>query len=59
MGHLEYLFAAYSVIFIALFLYLLIIGRKQAKLEDSLAELEKMLSERLGSAAASRSRESV
>ncbi len=43
MEHLGYLFAAYSAIFIAIFLYVLFIGRRQANLEDELRALEARL----------------
>jgi CcmD family protein len=43
MEHLGYLFAAYSAIFIAIFLYVLFIGRRQASLEEELKALEARL----------------
>ena len=59
MSHLQYLFAAYSVIFIALFAYLLFIGRKQSRLEASLEELEKTVRERLSASISSPPSESA
>jgi CcmD family protein len=43
MEHLGYLFAAYSAIFIAIFLYVIFIGRRQANLEEELKTLEARL----------------
>ncbi len=43
MEHLGYLFAAYSAIFIAIFLYVLFIGRRQTSLEEELAALKARL----------------
>jgi CcmD family protein len=43
MEHLGYLFAAYSAIFIAIFLYVVFIGRRQASLEEELKALEARL----------------
>ncbi len=43
MEHLSYLFAAYSLIFIALFLYVLFISRRQAGLEAEVKALEARL----------------
>ncbi len=40
MEHLGYLFAAYSAIFIVIFLYVLFIWRRQARLEADLKVLE-------------------
>jgi CcmD family protein len=41
MSGLDYLAAAYFAIWIALFLYLLSIGRRAKRLEKELAELER------------------
>jgi|GEM_PF-412797 len=43
MEHFGYLFAAYSVIFAAIFLYVLFIWRRQASLEAELRALERRL----------------
>jgi CcmD family protein len=43
MEHFGYLFAAYSIIFIAIFLYVAFIWRRQALLESELEALEKRL----------------
>jgi len=43
MDHFGYLFAAYSVIFIAIFLYVAFIWRRQAGLAAELQALEKRL----------------
>jgi CcmD family protein len=43
MEHFGYLFAAYSVIFAAIFLYALFIWRRQASLEAELRALERRL----------------
>ena len=40
MEHLEYLFAAYSIIFILIGLYVIFIGRRQARLEREVGRLE-------------------
>ncbi len=40
MNHLSYLFAAYSFIFVTIFLYLLFIGNRQSRLDADLKELE-------------------
>ncbi len=52
MEHLGYLFAAYSVIFAAIFLYVLFIRRRQARLEGEIRAMEERLRS-LGSAAES------
>ncbi len=41
MEHFGYLFAAYTVIFVAIFLYVGFIWRRQARLEAELQALEK------------------
>jgi CcmD family protein len=41
--HLGYLFAAYSVIFVVIFLYVLFMWRRQARLEAELDALEARL----------------
>jgi CcmD family protein len=43
MEHLEYLFAAYSSIFILIGLYVIFIGRRQARLEREIIRLEASL----------------
>jgi len=43
MDHFGYLFAAYSIIFIAIFLYVAFIWRRQALLQSELDALEKRL----------------
>jgi len=40
MTNLGYLFAAYSLIFIGILLYVLFIGRQQARLEAECKEME-------------------
>jgi len=46
MDHLGYLFAAYSAIFIVIFLYVVFLWRRQAHLEAELKALEGKLAER-------------
>ncbi len=43
MDHLEYLFAAYSIIFILIALYVIFIGRRQTRLEREVDRLEASL----------------
>ena len=43
MDHLEYLFAAYSIIFVLIGLYGIFIARRQARLEREIARLEAAL----------------
>jgi len=43
MEHLGYLFAAYSIVFAVIFLYVLFIWRRQAALEAELRTLEARL----------------
>ncbi|HTR60101.1 MAG TPA: CcmD family protein [Candidatus Binataceae bacterium] len=43
MDHFGFLFAAYSIIFIAIFLYVAFIWRRQALLQAELDALEKRL----------------
>lgn len=43
MEHLGYLFAAYSVIFVAIFLYVVFIWRRQSLLQRELDALRKRL----------------
>ncbi len=45
MEHLGYLFAAYSAIFIVIFLYVVFLWRRQAHLEAELKTLEGRLAE--------------
>jgi CcmD family protein len=40
MNHLSYLFAAYSIIFVAVFLYVILLWRRQVRLEAELLRLE-------------------
>ena len=40
MDHLGYLFAAYSLIFAAIFIYVIFIGRRQTALDGELRDLE-------------------
>jgi len=43
MEQLEYLFAAYSLIFILIGLYVIFVGRRQARLEREVGRLEVLL----------------
>lgn len=43
MEHFGYLFAAYSIIFAAIFLYVLFIWRRQSKLEAEVRAMEERL----------------
>jgi CcmD family protein len=43
MNNLGYLFAAYTIIFIAIFLYAGFIWRRQARLEEDLRNIERKL----------------
>jgi len=43
MEHLGYLFAAYSIICVAIGLYVIFIGRRQARLDREVARLETAL----------------
>lgn len=43
MTNLSYLFAAYAVVWVAVFLYLFGISRKRARLEQELKELKQLL----------------
>jgi CcmD family protein len=43
MEHLGYLFAAYTIVFVVIFLYVLFIWRRQAVLEAELRSLEARL----------------
>jgi CcmD family protein len=45
MENLGYLFAAYSIIFAAIFLYVMFLWRRQVSLDSKLAALENQLSE--------------
>jgi CcmD family protein len=47
MENFGYLFAAYSVIFVAIFLYVVFIQRRQASLEHELRAMEAQLGELL------------
>jgi CcmD family protein len=48
MENLSYLFAAYSIIFVAVFLYVIFLWRRQARLESRLRRLEAQLNELCG-----------
>lgn len=54
MEHLGYLFAAYSIIFLLIGLYVLFIARRQARLEREVTRLEASLRDAAGSTAESR-----
>jgi CcmD family protein len=43
MEHFDYLFAAYSIIFIVIFAYVAFIWRRQARLETELRAMEERL----------------
>ncbi len=43
MDHLAYLFAAYSIIFVLIALYVVFIGRRQARIEREIRRLESAL----------------
>lgn len=43
MEHFGYLFAAYSIIFAAIFLYVMFISRRQARLETEVRAMEERL----------------
>ncbi len=43
MEHFDYLFAAYSIIFAAIFAYVMFIRRRQARLETELRAMEERL----------------
>jgi CcmD family protein len=43
MEHFDYLFAAYSIIFVVIFAYVVFIWRRQARLEIELRSLEARL----------------
>jgi CcmD family protein len=58
MEHLEYLFAAYSIIFILIGLYVIFIGRRQARLEREVSRLEASLRSAGQAASPSEQRES-
>ena len=45
MENLSYLFAAYSIIFAAIFLYVMFLWRRQARLDNQLRRLEAQLRE--------------
>jgi CcmD family protein len=53
MENLGYLFAAYSIIFVAIFLYVLFIWRRQAVLDAELRTLEAQMAALTGEAVAS------
>jgi len=55
MDNLGYLFAAYSAIFIVIFLYVIFLWRRQAHLEAELTALEGRLAEKAPGPAPSRS----
>jgi CcmD family protein len=43
MEHFDYLFAAYSIIFIAIFAYVFFIWRRQARMETEIRAMEERL----------------
>jgi CcmD family protein len=43
MEHFDYLFAAYSIIFVVIFAYVVFIWRRQARLETELRAIEERL----------------
>jgi CcmD family protein len=43
MMHFPYLFAAYAAVWLALFLYLLRLGRRSRDLEEEIRELRRLL----------------
>jgi len=43
MEHFDYLFAAYSIIFVVIFTYVLFIWRRQARLETEIRAMEDRL----------------
>jgi len=43
MEHFDYLFAAYTIIFVVLFVYVMFIWRRQARLETELRAMEEHL----------------
>ena len=43
MEHFDYLFAAYSIIFVVIFAYVMFIWRRQARLEVELRAMEERL----------------
>jgi CcmD family protein len=43
MEHFDYLFAAYSIIFVVIFAYVAFIWRRQARLETDLRAMEERL----------------
>jgi CcmD family protein len=55
MEHFGYLFAAYSIIFAVIFLYVMFIWRRQAALDAELARLEARLRALAESSSASKS----
>jgi CcmD family protein len=45
MNHLSYLFAAYGIIFVAVFIYVILLWRRQVRLEADLLRLEQEMHE--------------
>ena len=43
MEHFDYLFAGYTIIFVAIFAYVIFIWRRQARLESELRAMEERL----------------
>jgi CcmD family protein len=43
MEHFDYLFAAYTIIFVVIFAYVMFIWRRQARLETDLRAMEERL----------------
>ena len=58
MEHLGYLFAAYSIIFVVIFLYVVFIWRRQAALDAELRTLEARMAALTESSTAARAPES-
>jgi len=54
MENFGYLFAAYTIIFAVIFLYVIFLWRRQRRLEREVAALEARLAELAGKAAKSR-----
>jgi CcmD family protein len=47
MEHFDYLFASYSIIFVAIFAYVMFVWRRQARLESELRALQARLQQHL------------
>jgi CcmD family protein len=55
MENFGYLFAAYTIIFMVIFAYVMFIWRRQRRLEDEVAALERRLAELTGKPSKTRS----